>query len=126
MRADISPELRWSSAGAGYFFEPVVGYHFTQYDLQNAARRRSEHPTRALPYASVDTGLVFERDSGSQGQRTRRSSRASSTATFPTAIRTSCRFSTPGCPDLNLIELFRTNRYVGEDRIGDANSWRWG
>ena len=24
-------------------------------------------------------------------------------------------------PDLNLTELFRTNRYVGEDRIGDAN-----
>ena len=24
-------------------------------------------------------------------------------------------------PDLNLTELFRTNRYVGSDRIGDAN-----
>jgi LPS-assembly protein len=24
-------------------------------------------------------------------------------------------------PDLNLVELFRTNRYVGVDRIGDAN-----
>jgi LPS-assembly protein len=26
-----------------------------------------------------------------------------------------------GLPDLNLTELFRTNRYVGGDRIGDAN-----
>ncbi len=26
-----------------------------------------------------------------------------------------------GLPDLNLTELFRTNRYVGSDRIGDAN-----
>jgi LPS-assembly protein len=26
-----------------------------------------------------------------------------------------------GLPDLNLTELFRTNRYVGFDRIGDAN-----
>jgi LPS-assembly protein len=26
-----------------------------------------------------------------------------------------------GLPDLNLTELFRTNRYVGWDRIGDAN-----
>ena len=43
VRADLSPELRWSSARPGYFFEPVVGYHFTQYDLQNAAVRRSEH-----------------------------------------------------------------------------------
>ena len=48
-------------------------------------------------------------------------SRGWCTATCPTAIRTSCRFSTRGLPDLNLTELFRTNRYVGEDRIGDAN-----
>ena len=24
-------------------------------------------------------------------------------------------------PDLNLVQLFRTNRYVGADRLGDAN-----
>jgi LPS-assembly protein len=26
-----------------------------------------------------------------------------------------------GVPDLNLVELFRTNRFVGADRVGDAN-----
>jgi LPS-assembly protein len=26
-----------------------------------------------------------------------------------------------GLPDLNLVQLFRTNRYVGADRVGDAN-----
>src|SRR5678816_1109468 len=26
-----------------------------------------------------------------------------------------------GIPDLNLVELFRSNRYVGADRVGDAN-----
>ena len=26
-----------------------------------------------------------------------------------------------GLPDLNLVQLFRTNRYVGADRLGDAN-----
>jgi LPS-assembly protein len=26
-----------------------------------------------------------------------------------------------GIPDLNLVQLFRTNRYVGSDRVGDAN-----
>ena len=26
-----------------------------------------------------------------------------------------------GIPDLNLVQLFRTNRYVGADRVGDAN-----
>ena len=26
-----------------------------------------------------------------------------------------------GVPDFNMAELYRTNRYVGNDRIGDAN-----
>jgi LPS-assembly protein len=26
-----------------------------------------------------------------------------------------------GLPDLNIVQLFRTNRYVGADRVGDAN-----
>ena len=67
---DLSPEFRWSNRTAGYFFEPAVGYHFTQYDLQNAAYGDPSTPTRTLPYARLDTGLIFERDAGSQGQRT--------------------------------------------------------
>ncbi len=50
-----------------------MGYHFTQYDLKNAsftAIGAPSTPTRTLPYARVDAGLVFERDAGSQGQRT--------------------------------------------------------
>ena len=31
-----------------------------------------------------------------------------------------------GLPDLNLIQLFRTERYVGGDRIGDANQLAMG
>jgi LPS-assembly protein len=31
-----------------------------------------------------------------------------------------------GLPDLNLVELFRTNRYVGADRVNDANQVAFG
>ena len=48
--SNVSPELRWASRGPGYFFEPAVGYHFTQYDLQNAAVGDPEH---ADPGAAV-------------------------------------------------------------------------
>ena len=87
--------------GPGYFFEPAVGYDFTQYDLKNAdagGPNLPSTPTRALPYARLDTGLVFEREAGSQGSALKPSSRAWSTATCPIAIRTSCRFSIPDCP----------------------------
>jgi len=43
VRLNLSPEIRWSSRGPGYFFEPAVGYDFTQYDLQDAGLGPPEH-----------------------------------------------------------------------------------
>jgi LPS-assembly protein len=121
VRLDLSPEVRWSSRGPGYFFEPAVGYHFTQYDLRNAAQGAPSTPTRTLPYARVDAGLVFERDAGSQGQRTQTLEPRVVYSYVPYRDQDELPIFDTGLPDLNLTELFRTNRYVGSDRIGDAN-----
>jgi LPS-assembly protein len=121
VRVNLSPELRWSSRGSGYFFEPAIGYDFTQYDLQDAGFRMPTTPTRALPYARLDTGLVFERDAGSQGQRTQTLEPRLVYSYVPYRNQNQLPIFDTGIPDLNLTELFRTNRYVGSDRIGDAN-----
>src|SRR5208282_3635214 len=63
-RVDLSPEIRWSIREAGYFFEPTIGYDFTQYDLQNAGPGLPSTPTRTLPYGRLDAGLVFDREVG--------------------------------------------------------------
>ena len=124
VRLNIAPEIGWSSRGRGYFFEPAIGYDFTQYDLKNAAAvgpNTSSTPTRTLPYARVDAGLVFERDAGSQGQRTQTLEPRVVYSYIPYRNQDALPIFDTGLPDLNLTELFRTNRYVGEDRIGDAN-----
>jgi LPS-assembly protein len=124
VRFNAAPEIRWSSRGPGYFFEPAIGYDFTQYDLKNAAAggpSASSTPTRKLPFARVDTGRVFERDAGSQGQRTQTLEPRVVYSYVPYRNQDGLPIFDTGLPDLNLTELFRTNRYVGEDRIGDAN-----
>jgi LPS-assembly protein len=121
LRLNLSPEIRWSSRGPGYFFEPAVGYDFTQYDLQDAGLGLPSTPTRSLPYARVDTGLVFEREAGSQGQRTQTLEPRLVYSYVPYRNQNELPIFDSGLPDLNLTELFRTNRYVGSDRIGDAN-----
>jgi len=121
VRLDLSPELRWSTRTAGYFFEPAVGYHFTQYDLQNVPVGDPASPTRTLPYARLDTGLIFERDAGSEGQRTQTLEPRLVYSYVPYRNQNDLPIFDTGLPDLNLVELFRTNRYVGDDRIGDAN-----
>ncbi|MGB6308323.1 MAG: LPS assembly protein LptD [Steroidobacteraceae bacterium] len=124
VRFNVAPELRWSSRGPGYFFEPAVGYDFTQYDLKNAdaiGLGAPSTPTRTLPYARVDTGLIFERDAGSHDQRTQTLEPRLVYSYVPYRNQDNLPIFDTGLPDLNLTELFRTNRYVGEDRIGDAN-----
>jgi LPS-assembly protein len=121
VRLNLSPEIRWSSRGPGYFFEPAVGYDFTQYDLQDAGLGLPSTPTRALPYARLDTGLIFERNAGSQGQRTQTLEPRLVYSYVPYRNQDELPIFDSGLPDLNLTELFRTNRYVGSDRIGDAN-----
>ncbi|HWX35850.1 MAG TPA: LPS assembly protein LptD [Steroidobacteraceae bacterium] len=121
VRFNVAPELRWSNRSSGYFFEPAVGYDFTQYDLKNAPVGTPSTPTRTLPYARVDAGLVFERDAGSHGQRTQTLEPRVLYSYVPNRNQNELPIFDSGLPDLNLTELFRTNRYVGEDRIGDAN-----
>jgi LPS-assembly protein len=124
VRINAAPEIRWSSRGPGYFFEPAVGYDFTQYDLKNAAAIGSgapSTPTRTLPFGRLDAGLVFAREAGSQGQRTQTLEPRVVYSYVPYRNQDNLPIFDTGLPDLNLTELFRTNRYVGEDRIGDAN-----
>jgi LPS-assembly protein len=121
VRADLSPELRLSERGAWYFFEPAVGYHYTRYQLQNAEVGGPSDPSRSLPYARVDTGLIFERDAGAGGQRTQTLEPRVVYSWVPYRNQNDLPVFDTGLPDLNLVELFRTNRYVGNDRIGDAN-----
>jgi LPS-assembly protein len=121
VRVNLSPEIRWSARGQGYFLEPAVGYDFTQYDLRDAGIGRPSSPSRALPYARVDTGLVFERETGAQGQRTQTLEPRLVYSYVPYRNQDELPIFDSGLPDLNLTELFRTNRYVGSDRIGDAN-----
>ena len=124
VRLNVAPEVHWSIRGPGYFFEPAVGYDFTQYDLKNAAALgigAPSTPTRRLPFARVDAGLVFTRDAGSHGQRTQTLEPRVVYSYVPYRNQDELPIFDTGLPDLNLTELFRTNRYVGEDRIGDAN-----
>jgi LPS-assembly protein len=121
VRVDLSPEIRWSDRTAGYFFEPAIGYHFLQYDLQNASYGEPSTPTLTVPYARLDTGLIFERDAGSNGQFTQTLEPRMVYSYVPYRNQNELPIFDTGMPDFNLVELYRTNRYVGNDRIGDAD-----
>ena len=74
----------------------------------------------------LDTGLIFERDAGAQGQRTQTLEPRLVYSYVPYRNQNELPIFDTGLPDMNLVELFRTNRYVGDDRIGDANQVAFG
>jgi LPS-assembly protein len=120
-RFDMLPELSLNLAAPGYFVRPGLAWRFTQYALQDTAPGQDAAPTRELPTASFDTGLIFERESGSGGSRILTLEPRVLYVYTPYRPQDELPLFDTALPDLNMVELFRTNRYVGSDRIGDAD-----
>jgi LPS-assembly protein len=118
-RLEAEPTLQYELRGAGYYFRPGVAWDVTQYELDSAAVERS--PSRSLPIVSVDTGLTFERLAGSHGARSYTLEPRLMYVYIPYRDQSQLPVFDTAIPDPNSIELFRPNRYVGLDRIGDAN-----
>src|SRR6266513_1592766 len=120
-RADAMPGVLLDLTGPGYFLRPALAWRATGYRLDNTAPGEPRSPSRTLPIASLDTGLVFERDSGSRKQRKLTLEPRIQYLDVPYRNQDQLPVFDSALPDLNPVELFRTNRYVGADRVSDAN-----
>lgn len=123
-RANVVGQISYPIVRPGWFFTPKVMMHATRYDLD----RNPNSPdavrqiNRALPTVSLDSGLVFERDASFFGRE--------ATQTLEPRlfyVRTPYRdqsdipnFDT-GVAGFNYAQLFTENRFVGADKVSDAN-----
>lgn len=122
MRVDIAPEIRMPLRGAGIYLEPAASWRYTAYDLDRTASGADATPHRSAPVMSVDGGMVFERTAGSKGQRLQTVEPRFMYLYVPyRAGQEDLPLFDTTAADLNLVQLFRTNRYVGADRLGNAN-----
>ena len=119
----LYPTVAWHQRGAAWFVTARAGVHFRQYDLDaTTSTLPDRRPDVTVPITSLDAGLVFEREDrvfDADIVQTleprayyvyipyRRQDR---TPVFDTAL-----------DDFNFSQLFSENRYLGSDRIGDAN-----
>jgi LPS-assembly protein len=120
-RLDARPQIGMDLSGAGYFFRPSVAWDLTQYELRDANANDSS-PQRSLPIVDVDTGLQFERMTDSNDVRSVTFEPRLMYVYIPYRNQSQLPVFDTSTPDLNTIELFRPNRFVGIDRIGDSNS----
>jgi LPS-assembly protein len=120
-RIDVEPMLGWRRDTSGAYVEANAAWRATAYALQEAAPGVDDSPTRSLPVLSAGTGLLFERAAGSGGQRRQTLEPRLMYLYVPYRDQSELPVFDTALPDLNLVQLFRTNRYVGADRVGDAN-----
>ncbi|MEO8064834.1 MAG: LPS assembly protein LptD [Pseudomonadota bacterium] len=125
-RLDVAPRVGFDWSAPGFFVRPSGGFRYTQYDLKDQAPGTDASPTRSLPFASIDAGLVFERQSGSHNQRRITLEPRALYLYTPFRDQSDLPLFDTGLPDLNLVELYRNNRYVGADRVNDANQVAFG
>jgi LPS-assembly protein len=120
-RVDVAPEISLPLRGAGVYLVPSASWRYTAYRLDNPVLPGDDSPSRSAPVLSVDGGLVFERDSGSRHQRLITLEPRFMYLYVPFRNQDNLPVFDTAPADLNLVQLFRTNRYVGVDRLSDAN-----
>lgn len=141
-RLDAEPHIGLDFSQPGYFFRPDITWDVTQYELRDAtpawglllnglapspdqSLSSGDAPLRALPIVSVDSGLTFDRVSANSARTVTLEPRLMYVY-IPYRNQDGLPLFDTSQPDPNLIELFQPNRYVGLDRIGDANQFTLG
>jgi len=120
-RAIVYPSIAFPFRRPWGYFVPKFGYHFTRYNIGDHGEGYDD-ASRSLPISSVDAGLYFDRDMTWGGRAFQQTLEPrvyylnvpfrdqSNLPNFTTAER-----------DFNFSQIFTENRFVGGDRVGDAN-----
>ena len=117
-RIDLYPSIAYPIYRPAYFLLPSLGLRHTRYSLDRSV---DDSPTRTTGIASVEGGLFFERELA-RGDNWLQTLEPrfyylyvpfKSQSNLPRFDTTDLTFS--------FNQLFRTNRFTGSDRQGDAN-----
>ena len=117
----VNPSLAYPVRAPGYFLVPRLQWLGTWYELDDP-RRADRSPSRTLPLASVDSGLVFERDANWFGDASVQTLEPRLFYAYvPHRDQSSLPVFDTAEADFNFTQLFRENRYSGFDRVSEAN-----
>ncbi|MEO8536997.1 MAG: LPS-assembly protein LptD [Betaproteobacteria bacterium] len=119
----LYPTAAWSRQGSAWFFTARAGLHLREYALdRTTAALPDRHPGYAIPITSVDAGLVFERDLQVRDTPLTQTFEPRAFYVYiPYKKQSDAPVFDTALDDFNFSQLFAENRYIGNDRIGDAN-----
>ena len=120
-RLTVYPSASLPLIRPGAFLTPKLGFHSTSYSLERNPTGIPDTLSRALPIASLDSGLIFERDTLYLGQNFRQTLEPRMFFVYaPFRDQSKIPLFDTGIADFNYAQIFSENVFSGGDRIGDA------
>jgi LPS-assembly protein len=120
-RAYAYPTVAWTKQGPAWYFTATTGVHARHYSLNDTTPDR-ESQDYVIPITTLDAGLVFERDWSAYDQSFVQTLEPRAYYVYvPYKDQSTAPVFDTAIDDYNFAQLFSSNRYLGNDRIGDAN-----
>ncbi len=120
LRGHIMPEIALPLTVAGVHFEPAAAYDYTAYSLNNTASGARDNPSRNAPVLGFNVTSTFERLTSKRNWLQTLEPRVLYTY-IPHRNQDDLPVFDTIEPDLDIVQLFRKNRFVGYDRLGNTN-----
>lgn len=120
-RAQLAPRLAWPMRAPGWFIVPSATYRHVAYGLSGTEAGTDDAPSFGAPTLALDAGLAFDRSTGRGGRLTQTLEPRMLYSWTPYRDQDGLPVFDTGLPELDMVRLFSVDRYVGGDRISDAN-----
>lgn len=121
-RLTLYPQISLPWQTSAFSITPKLGWHFTRYDLDRPAEQGAQQLTRHLPIFSLDAQVTFERPIDWFGEDLIQTLEPRLYyLRAPHREQNAIPVFDSGAADFNFAQIFAENRYVGGDRINDAN-----
>jgi LPS-assembly protein len=122
LRTVVNPTLALPTLGPGWFFTPKAGARYMGYNLERTAEGQESTPHATVPWVSIDTGLVFDREAALFGDSVQQTLEPRLFYVYaPYRNQDQIPLFDTALADFNYPQLFNENRFSGGDRFGDAN-----
>jgi LPS-assembly protein len=135
-RSNVQPGVSLPMSNSWGYLTPSAKYFYTNYSLDldslgqstlAAGQQFDDNQNRGVPLYSLDSGLYFDRDTRLFGTDMRQTLEPRLFYLYvPYNDQTDLPIFDTSEPSFSYAALFRENRFVGKDRIGDSNQLSFG
>ncbi|MFZ1624348.1 MAG: LPS assembly protein LptD [Gammaproteobacteria bacterium] len=126
LRVNLRPQVALPLRFGALSVDPSVVFDYTAYSLDATAPGIAQSPSRSLPIYSVSLSTLLERAWGKDDAWLQAVEPRLQFVHVPYEDQSDMPVFDTIQPDFDIVQLFRTNRYVGLDRLGDTDQMNIG